>query len=885
MRNQQFSPRYFTAIQLLLTLLAILGVLASTAGLASPGRSSIFGSTPSGGLNLHAAFTASAARLPAQATQLTTPVQAFDVLNRRAGGALTVSWDDATGIPRFLAGSDASARIPYIPTAAERGNALATALGFLDENRALFRLDSAAGDFGPARIEPDNQLNYSNVRLPQVYNGIPVYGKQLLVHLDQAGQIVAVNGQYAPGLDIPSAPSITQEQAEQVALDDMMENQLEAGERATVKATVHKGKTELMVYVDGSGKATVTWNVKIGTTSPLGEWTIFVNARRPVVVHAVDSLHNAKRRRTYSARNGTDIPGRLLADEGERTSDAIAQAAHDNAGKVYDYFSNTFKRDGVDGRGSLMVSTVHYGTDPEDAENAAWISEAEQMIYGDGGDIFKPLAYGLDVVGHEFTHGITDFTAQLIYEGQSGALNESYSDVFGAMIDRANWDIGEAVIKSPPYPVPQLRSLEDPALDGNYDTRDPLGSIGQPAHMREYANLPVRRKSDYGGVHVNSGIPNRAAFLLGQAIGKEKLEQIYYRALTQYLAPDSDFQDAARLTIQAATDLYGTTEANAARTAFSQVGITVGGSSVPAPPPNTTPTPGPQTPPSPQTLPAGCRDLIINGNFEGRGGWEEKTSNGTQIIDPELPRTGSRSAWLGGTDDEALQYIFQDVAVPANAASAKLSYYRLIHEEFSGLGGLFAGDADFAIILAGTDGNKVADIENLVSSQGDDKWKQAQFDLSRYAGRTLRLVFTASNPRGNVSSLFVDDVSLAACTTGQPPQAPPTNSNGDVYVAGRVLNSDTDRAIAGAQVFILVEGLTASDAADDDEVTDDEVLTYGITDNRGYYQTQDPVPRDKTYSVIVIADGYRPVIADDAVEVPRNATNPVEANGTMRPAR
>ncbi|HYO50355.1 MAG TPA: hypothetical protein VEW94_10935, partial [Chloroflexia bacterium] len=163
--------------------------------------------------------------------------------------------------------------------------------------------------------------------------------------------------------------------------------------------------------------------------------------------------------------------------------------------------------------------------------------------------------------------------------------------------------------------------------------------------------------------------------------------------------------------------------------------------------------------------------------------------------------------------------------------------------------------------------------------------RQAQFDISRYAGRTIRLVFAASNPRGNVSSLFIDDVSLAACTTGQPPQAPPSNSNGDVYVAGRMLNSDTDRAIAGAQVFILVEGLSASDAADDDEVTDDEVLTYGITDNRGYFQTQDPVPRGRTYSVIVIADGYRPVIADDALEVPRNATNPVEANGTMRPAR
>jgi Zn-dependent metalloprotease len=182
-----------------------------------------------------------------------------------------------------------------------------------------------------------------------------------------------------------------------------------------------------------------------------------------------------------------------------------------------------------------MISTVHYGTDPAEAENAAWIAEAFQMVYGDGGQIFRPLAYGLDVVGHEFTHGVIDSTAQLVYEGQSGALNESYADIFAAMIDRDDWTIGEEVVKSPPYPVPFLRSLEDPELGGTYDPRRPLSGIGQPGHMDNYANLPLSRRADNGGVHINSGIPNRAAFLVAQALGREKTEQIYYRALTQYL--------------------------------------------------------------------------------------------------------------------------------------------------------------------------------------------------------------------------------------------------------------------------------------------------------------------------------------------------------------
>src|SRR4029453_241574 len=124
----------------------------------------------------------------------------------------------------------------------------------------------------------------------------------------------------------------------------------------------------------------------------------------------------------FTADNTTEIPGRQLIDEGERSRDPVAQAAHDAAGVVYDYYSKTFKRDSVAARGLPIVSTVHFGSDPEDAENAAWVGEAQQMIYGDGGQIFRPLAYGLDVVGHELTHGITDNTAQLVYEGQSRGL-------------------------------------------------------------------------------------------------------------------------------------------------------------------------------------------------------------------------------------------------------------------------------------------------------------------------------------------------------------------------------------------------------------------------------------------------------------------------------
>ena len=833
-------------------------------------------------IGLSASLVGNAAARPVESE----PRMAFSALQARVTGMLIAHWDAATGIPDFLAGLDPATRLPYTPSVAERGQPAAIARGFLDANRALFRMASASDQLQVLRVEADAQLNYAHVRLDQVHQGIPVFGRQLVVHLDAQEQIVAVNGQFAPDIDAPTQPTISAAQAEDAALRDLLNVQLEPAERERVKTNLLHDKTRLMIHIDAHGQARLTWHVTILTDAPLGQWRYFVNARRPAVVHAFDSATGEKRRVTFSADNTGELPGRQLIDEGERSRDPVAQAAHDGAGKVYDYFFKAFKRDGIDGQGSPIVSTVHYGSDPAEAENAAWIGELQQMVYGDGGRIFQPLAYGLDVVAHELTHGVTENTAGLIYEGQSGALNESYSDIFGAMVDRGNWTLGEQIVNSPPFPLPYLRSLEDPNLQGYYDPGNPLAGVGQPKHVDEYANLPLSRRGDNGGVHINSGIPNHAAYLVAQAIGKEKMEQVYYRALTQYLTPDTDFFDAARATVRAAQDLYGTTEVNAVRRAFAQVGLDLGGEeSLPEPPATKTTGAGAKKAPPAQQLPAGCTNLIVNGGFESQGGWVEVSDVNAAIIDPELPYTGSRSAWLGGTDQEPLQYIYQDVRIPANARSVQLSYYRLVHQEYSDALSLFAGDANFGAVIANTDGDILGAVELLTSSEGDDQWRQAQFDLSQLAGKTIRLVFSAENPRGNISSMFVDDVALAACTTGAGPAAPKTSSQNLVYVQGKVTDADTGRGVEGAQVFILKRGLSASQAAADDSITSDEVLTLGVSDGRGFYQTEQPVSRGHTYSVIVIARGYRPIIADDGLEIPANAANPFQIDATLRRSR
>lgn len=816
----------------------------------------------------------------------TGPRAAWLLLNARALGKLTVAWDDAAGVPNFISSDDARARIPYSVKPHERGKPELIARGFLVENAALFKL-GIHDSFTLRRIEPDAQLNYAHVRLDQTYKNIPVHNKQLIVHIDPQENIVAVNGHFVPNLNVMTEPLLTPRDAEQVALDDLLNAQLHSDERARVKPKILSAKTKLVIYIDDATQthATLTWHITIMTDAPLGQWRYFINARRAAVTMAYDEVGNIKQRKTYTADNDTDIPGRLLISEGERSRDAIAQAAHDGAGKVYDYYFNVHKRDGVDGQGSALVSTVHYGSDPQDAENAAWIGEYQQMIYGDGGRIFKPLAYGLDVVGHEFTHGVIGSTAGLEYKAQSGALNESYADIFGALIDRGNWHIGETVIKSPPFPRPYLRSLEDPNMRGAFDIRNPLAGVGQPKHVDEYARLPVSRRGDNGGVHINSGIPNHAAYLIGRVIGEDKLEQIYYRTLTQYLGPDSQFIDAARATVRAAQDLYGNGgEIQSVRNGFTGVGLNVGGeSNVPAPPP-TTPTNTNAPPPPSSTQQQGCSNLVSNGTFESDDAWRDISGERTDLIDTELPRTGKRSAWLGGQDKEPIQTIYQDIAIPANATRVQLEYYRFLHEEFSGFAGLLAGDAKFGAVIANTQGQIIGAVEKLSSAQADDRWVGRQFDLSQLAGKTIRLAFTSENPRGNVSSMFVDDVGLIVCTTGTAPSAPQAAAN-SVYLQGTIEDADTQRGVQGAQVFVMRPGLSASQAAADDQVTRSEIIASAVSDDNGFYQTDVALPVGRAYSVIIIARGYRPIVADDGIQIPQNAQNPFTVDATLRRSR
>lgn len=288
-----------------------------------------------------------------------------------------------------------------------------------------------------------------------------------------------------------------------------------------------------------------------------------------------------KRRTVYDAKNGLNLPGKLVRGEGSpKTSDTTATEAYDGSGKTYDFFMNAFERNSIDDRGMRLDSTVHYR---RNFNNAFW--NGQQMVYGDGdGQIFQRFTKSLDVIGHELTHGVTQYEAGLVYQDQSGALNEHFSDVFGSLLKQyvkghtakqADWLIGQGLL-APAINGVALRSMKAPGTA--YD--DPLiGRDPQPGHMKDF----VKTTSDNGGVHINSGIPNKAFYEVAIGLGGrawDKAGKIWYRTLIDKMQPNSTFADCAEMTFEVAGVLYGqdSAEQKAVRAGWTAVGIPIGAS-------------------------------------------------------------------------------------------------------------------------------------------------------------------------------------------------------------------------------------------------------------------------------------------------------------------
>jgi Zn-dependent metalloprotease len=312
-----------------------------------------------------------------------------------------------------------------------------------------------------------------------------------------------------------------------------------------------------------------------------------IRGRRDILsLMALPSVGGAGKHRTiYDAGGGTQLPGKQVRDEGgPKTGDQAADEAYDGLGATYDLYEEAFGRNSLDDKGLRLIASVHYG---QQFDNAEW--DGQQMLFGDGDDqYFNRFTIAIDVIGHELTHGVTQYTAGLEYHDQPGALNESISDVFGSLVKQhvngqdaasADWLIGlgiftDKVQSGDPSRGAALRSMLHPGTGYN----DPaLGKDPQPDNMRGYVNT----QDDNGGVHLNSGIPNRAFALTAQAIGGNAwgdAGHIWYKTLLR-LPTQAQFQDAADTTYQVAGEDFGSgsDQQLAVLDSWAQVGIKVSG--------------------------------------------------------------------------------------------------------------------------------------------------------------------------------------------------------------------------------------------------------------------------------------------------------------------
>jgi Zn-dependent metalloprotease len=284
-----------------------------------------------------------------------------------------------------------------------------------------------------------------------------------------------------------------------------------------------------------------------------------------------------KNRFIYTAANTTNLPGTLIRSEGQDPSgDVAADEAYGGFGATFDLYWDVYGRNSIDNNGMDLIGTVHYG---DQYDNAFW--DGAQMVFGDGdGTIFNRFTVAIDVIGHELTHGVTAATAALEYHDQPGALNESVSDVFGSLVKQwslgqtavqADWLIGAGLLAAGIHGV-AIRSMKAPGTA--YD--DPLiGNDPQPDHMSRYVNTTA----DQGGVHTNSGIPNKAFYLTAIAIGGNSWEiagNIWYRTLLDSrLSATAQFQDFADLTADNANQIPGARVRAAVVQAWHDVGIAV----------------------------------------------------------------------------------------------------------------------------------------------------------------------------------------------------------------------------------------------------------------------------------------------------------------------
>ena len=500
------------------------------------------------------------------------------------------------------------------------------AFQYLDNIKGLLNIKQPENEFKTMEFHNDN-YGLTHIKLQQYYNNIKVYRGQVFVH-GKNGIMTKFNGEYFPTPDIEDlTPAINETQAYQIAKADITTPFIEPSAFEESLLGFEGVVSELVIYNPAfeSNDFRLTWHLTI-RPNILRRFEYFVDAKTgeilnhynntcsdgPATAQATDLNGVTQTIHTYQLGGNYYLidASRPMFDQGQsqlpdnpvgaiwtinannssgndlnlshynssgNSWNGVPEgvSAHYNAGETYEYYLSTHNRNSINGQGGTIISVCNIANeDGTSMENAFWNGQA--MFYGNGGNIFSPLAGALDVGAHEMGHGVIQNTCNLEYQDESGALNESMADISGTMVDRDDWFLGEdVVINTTYYPTGHLRDMSNPH-NGGTSLNDPCY---QPAHVSE----KYTGQQDNGGVHINSGIMNFAYYKFADVIGKDKAEKIWYKSMTDYLVKSSQFVDARVAFVNASTDIYGASsaETNAVKNAFSEVGIGEGGGGTP----------------------------------------------------------------------------------------------------------------------------------------------------------------------------------------------------------------------------------------------------------------------------------------------------------------
>lgn len=756
--------------------------------------------------------------------EVTDPMQQLAQVGAR------VSYHAQTGRVRFIgAGPEGPISVHGLTPAAGPEQAARAFLGVYGE---LYGLADPAQELVVARTKVSDQ-GQSLVRFQQVYAGLPVFGGELVVHMDKNNNILSANGEILPGPQVDTTPAVGAEMARQQALETTARRYGLSVSALTATPPELWLYNPLLVGGPGPRLTTLVWRLQVQSIKflPIRE-LVLVDARRGVIALHFNQIDAVKDRRVYDnqSHRSDALPGLgpVRVEGGPVSVVADVNNAYNYAGDTYNFYYNMHGRDSIDDAGLPLTSTVRYC--PEDLtercpyDNAFW--NGRQMVYGEG------YASADDVVAHEMTHGVTEHESNLFYYMQSGAINEAFSDLWGEAVDLTNgqgtdtpgvrWLIGEDL------PAGPLRSMSDP---WQYDHPDRMSSV-----------LYYCGAKDNGGVHINNGVANKAAYLMVEGgvfngktvagLGITKTVGLWYQVQNNaMLTSGSDYQDLYDALQQACANMVGTAGVTSAdcqsvKNALDAVEMNQQPSGCAAA----------QAP----VCPAGQApaSLFFDDLESGTSRWDSAAAQGSDEWYYENAYATSGAWHLYGADqaDVADYYVYMKTDVPLPAGNT--AYLRFNHAydfEYSP-----TATYDGGVVEYSTDGGSTwSDAETLFTADGNGYnttlfpgysnplggrkafggesagYIASRLNLATLAGQSVRFRFRIGTDSSNFDyyyGWFIDDVHVYTCLAMYPDVGISTHVAGSPFAPGAPITftlAFTNSGDAPAAGVIITDDLPA----------------------------------------------------------------------------